>query len=51
MLAIIQGFLYVLHPLNFPFLFLGVAGGIIVGALPGVTASVGIILLLPYHRS
>jgi len=47
MLAIIQGFLYVLHPLHFIFLFLGVAGGIIVGAIPGLTASVGIILLLP----
>jgi len=47
-LAIIQGFLHVLHPLHFPFLFFGVAGGIIVGALPGLTASVGIILLLPF---
>jgi len=48
MSSIIQGFLYVLHPLHFPFLFLGVAGGIIVGALPGLTGSVGIILLLPF---
>ena len=48
MSAIIQGFLYVLHPLHFPFLFIGVAGGIIVGALPGLTGSVGIILLLPF---
>lgn len=32
---------------TFPYLFLGVAGGIVVGALPGLTASVGIILLLP----
>ena len=47
-MAIIQGFLYVLHPLHFPFLFLGVAGGIIVGAIPGLTGSVGIILLLPF---
>jgi len=47
MSAIIQGFLYVLYPLHFLFLLLGVAGGIIVGALPGLTASVGIILLLP----
>jgi len=46
-----QGFLYILQPLHFMFLFLGVAGGIIVGAIPGLTASVGIILLLPlvYH--
>jgi putative tricarboxylic transport membrane protein len=48
MSPIIEGFLYVLHPLHFPFLFLGVAGGIIVGALPGLTGSVGIILLLPF---
>lgn len=48
MSSIIQGFLYVLHPLHFPFLFLGVVGGIIVGALPGLTGSVGIILLLPF---
>lgn len=48
MSSIIKGFLYVLHPLHFPFLFLGVTGGIIVGALPGLTGSVGIILLLPF---
>lgn len=50
-MAIMQGFLYILQPLHFMFLFLGVAGGIIVGAIPGLTASVGIILLLPlvYH--
>lgn len=47
MSEIIQGFLYVLSPFHFIFLFLGVAGGIIVGAIPGLTASVGIILLLP----
>jgi putative tricarboxylic transport membrane protein len=48
MSSIIQGFWYVLHPFHFPFLFLGVAGGLIVGALPGLTGSVGIILLLPF---
>ncbi len=47
-MSIIQGFLHVLHPLHFPFLLLGVVLGIIVGALPGLTASVGIILLLPF---
>ena len=47
-MAIIQGFLYVLNPSHFIFLFLGVAGGIIVGAIPGLTGSVGIILLLPF---
>ena len=48
MSSIVQGFLYVLHPFHFPFLFIGVLGGIIVGALPGLTGSVGIILLLPF---
>ena len=46
--SIVHGFLFVLHPLHFPFLFIGVTLGIIVGALPGLTASVGIILLLPF---
>jgi putative tricarboxylic transport membrane protein len=45
--ALAQGFAQILSLNTFPFLFLGVAGGIIVGALPGLTASVGIILLLP----
>jgi len=45
---ILQGFLFVLHPMHFPFLFIGVGLGILVGALPGLTASVGIILLLPF---
>ena len=48
MMAILEGFLFVLHPLHFPFLVLGVTLGIIAGALPGLTASVGIILLLPF---
>jgi len=48
MSPILQGFLNVLSIHTFPFLFLGVSGGIVVGALPGLTASVGIILLLPF---
>lgn len=47
MSSFIAGYYQVLSIQTFPFLFLGVAGGIIVGALPGLTASVGIILLLP----
>ena len=47
-MAIMEGFLHVLHPMHFPFLLLGVVLGITVGALPGLTASVGIILLLPF---
>ncbi|ADN01576.1 tripartite tricarboxylate transporter permease [Spirochaeta thermophila] len=44
----VQGMLYVFTPLHFVYLFIGVAGGIVVGALPGITGSVGIILLLPF---
>jgi len=46
--SVMSGFAYVLAPTHFPFLFVGVAGGIAVGALPGLTGSVGIILLLPF---
>lgn len=45
--AFFQGFGQIFSLETFPFLILGVAGGILVGALPGLTASVGIILLLP----
>ncbi len=48
MSGLIEGLSYVLNPSHFPFLFIGVAGGIVVGALPGLTGSVGIILLLPF---
>jgi putative tricarboxylic transport membrane protein len=46
--SVVEGFLFVLHPMHFPFLVLGAGLGIVVGALPGLTASVGIILLLPF---
>jgi len=46
--ALVEGLSYVLNPSHFPFLLIGVAGGIVVGALPGLTGSVGIILLLPF---
>jgi putative tricarboxylic transport membrane protein len=48
MSGLIDGLSYVLNPSHFPFLFIGVSGGILVGALPGLTGSVGIILLLPF---
>jgi len=48
MSGLIEGLSYVLNPSHFPFLFIGVSGGIVVGALPGLTGSVGIILLLPF---
>ncbi|MFQ3620344.1 MAG: tripartite tricarboxylate transporter permease [Spirochaetales bacterium] len=46
MQAALEGLLYVFN--HFPFLFIGVAGGIIVGCLPGLSGSTGIILLLPF---
>ncbi len=46
MSAAIEGVLYVLS--HFPSLLIGVAGGILVGALPGLSGSTGIILLLPF---
>ena len=48
MSALADGLVYVLNPSHFPFLLIGVMGGIVVGALPGLTGSVGIILLLPF---
>ncbi len=41
------GFTLIFEPLTFALMVFGVAVGIIVGALPGLTASMGIILLLP----
>ncbi len=46
MSAAIEGVLYVLN--HFPSLLIGVGGGILVGALPGLSGSTGIILLLPF---
>ncbi|ORC34833.1 C4-dicarboxylate ABC transporter permease [Marispirochaeta aestuarii] len=48
MSALIQGLQFVFTPINFLFLFIGTAGGIVVGAIPGLTGSVGMILLLPF---
>ncbi len=48
MYAVLEAIIFVFHPVHFFFLFIGVAGGIVVGALPGLTGSVGIILLLPF---
>ncbi|QEN06744.1 C4-dicarboxylate ABC transporter permease [Oceanispirochaeta crateris] len=45
---LIQGLIYVFTPIHFLSLFLGVTGGVIVGAIPGLTGSVGIILALPF---
>jgi len=37
-----------LNPINFFFVFIGVTAGIIVGALPGLTATMGVALLIPF---
>lgn len=47
--AILAGFAQVLgDPWNVAFVFAGVFGGIFVGALPGLTATTGCALLLPF---
>jgi putative tricarboxylic transport membrane protein len=43
----LKGLILVFDPLTFLLMVAGVAGGVIIGALPGMTASMGIILLLP----
>lgn len=37
-----------LNPMNFFFVFVGITAGIIVGALPGLTATMGCALLIPF---
>ena len=46
-----QGFSIVFQPMTFGLMVFGTALGVIIGALPGMTGSMGIILLLPlvYH--
>jgi putative tricarboxylic transport membrane protein len=45
---IIQGLLNVLNPLTFFLLIVGTAWGITAGALPGLSASMAVILMLPF---
>ncbi|TXT41949.1 MAG: hypothetical protein FD137_2435 [Spirochaetes bacterium] len=47
MALFLQGFLSIFDPLTFLFVTLAIIGGIIIGAIPGLTSSMGIILLLP----
>ena len=47
MIDLLSGFALVFEPLTFALMVFGVVVGIIIGALPGLTASMGIILLLP----
>jgi putative tricarboxylic transport membrane protein len=46
-----QGLLHAIEPGTFLVMMIGLIGGIILGAIPGMTGSMGIILLLPliYH--
>lgn len=44
----LEGFSSILHPSVLILVFLGVAGGIMVGSLPGLTATMGIALLIPF---
>jgi putative tricarboxylic transport membrane protein len=37
-----------LDPINFFFIFIGITSGIMVGALPGLTATMGVALLIPF---
>jgi len=45
---IAAGFIHVFEPWNLVFLFIGVGCGIIIGALPGLTATMGLALLVPF---
>ncbi len=45
---LMQGFQSVFTIQIFPLLVLGVAGGIIIGSLPGLTATMGVAILLPF---
>lgn len=38
----------IFNPINFIFVFIGVVAGVIVGALPGLTATMGVALLIPF---
>lgn len=47
-MEIIEAFLTVVQPMNILFLVIGVTAGLIVGAIPGLTATLAISLLLPF---
>lgn len=48
MSGLIEGLTFVFQPMNLLFLIIGVSGGILIGSLPGLSGSVGIILLIPF---
>lgn len=37
-----------LHPMNLLYIFIGAAGGVLIGCIPGLTATMGIALLVPF---
>jgi putative tricarboxylic transport membrane protein len=45
---ILQSLVNLTHPLNILFIIVGVGAGIVVGALPGLTATMAIALLVPF---
>ncbi|WP_117232639.1 tripartite tricarboxylate transporter permease [Vibrio maerlii] len=45
---LINGLLTAFSPAVFPVLIFGVVGGIVLGALPGLTATMGVAILLPF---
>ena len=46
--SLLIGLAHVFDPANFLFLFIGVFSGIVFGALPGLTATMGLALLVPF---
>jgi putative tricarboxylic transport membrane protein len=45
--GLLQGLIDSFQPLTFLMMFVGMVGGIIIGAIPGMSGSMGVILLLP----
>jgi len=45
---LIVGFMTIIEPMNFFAVFIGVLGGMILGAMPGLTAPMGVALLIPF---
>jgi len=48
---LIVGFMTIMEPMNFLAVFVGVLGGMILGAMPGLTAPMGVALLIPFTYS
>ncbi|WP_198591139.1 tripartite tricarboxylate transporter permease, partial [Vibrio breoganii] len=45
---LLNGLLTAFSPAVLPILIFGVVGGIVLGALPGLTATMGVAILLPF---